>query len=234
MSFFDEADEPRRVPRPRRAPPTGGGGGHRPPMDQQTLLVRRLVAAGGVILVVVLLVLLVKSCADNRREAALKDYNRAVKNLVKQSRSGVSNRLFEALAGASAQQGQQVQETINQLHSVAEEELGQAQRLDTPGEMSEAQRDLELVLSLRRDGVAKVAVLIQTAVGKTPAAGAAVNEIAGQMRAFDASDVLYNTRVQPFMKQALLDAGLRARAAVISNNFLVMNRPLTRNYRDLG
>lgn len=179
-------------------------------MDHQTLLVRRLVAAGAVVLAVVLLVVLVKGCVDNRREAALKDYNRNVRTLVEQSRSGVSKPLFDALGGASGASQNQVQETINQLTSVAEEQLSQAQRLDTPDAMKGAQSDLELLLSLRRDGVAKVADEIQTALGGTAGAGTAVDAIAGEMQAFNASDVIYSQRVAPLILKGLKDDGIAA------------------------
>jgi hypothetical protein len=172
--------------------------------------VRRLVAAGGVLLVVILLVVLVKGCVDSRREAALKDYNRNVKSLVEQSRSEVARRLFEALAGASGQQATQVQETINQLRVLADEELDQAEGLDVPNQMSEAQDHLVLVLSLRRDGVERIGDLIQQAIGRSPAAAAAVDEIAGQMRAFDASDVVYSQRVAPLILDALKDDDIAA------------------------
>jgi hypothetical protein len=179
-------------------------------MDQQTLLVRRLVAAGGVVFVVILLVVLVKGCVDSQRTQALKDYNRNVRSLVQESQSEVSKPFFQALAGASGQQGQQVAEQLNQLREVAAEELAQAGRFDVPGEMSEAQRDLKLVLSLRQDSVAKVADLVGPALGKTAAAGAAVNQMAGQMRAFDASDVVYSQRVAPLILRALKSDGISA------------------------
>jgi hypothetical protein len=179
-------------------------------MDQQTLLVRRLIAAAGVVLVVILLVVLVKGCVDSRREAALKDYNRNVMSLVEQSRSAVGRQLFAALSGSRGQQATQLQETINQLRVVADEELDQAERLDVPGEMAEAQDHLELVLSLRRDGVDRIAELIQQAIGRSAAAGTAVGEIAGQMRAFDASDVIYSQRVAPLILRALKDDGIAA------------------------
>jgi hypothetical protein len=159
-------------------------------MDNQTLLVRRLVAAGAVVLAVVLLVVLVKGCVDNRREAALKDYNRSARTLVDHSGKAVSKPFFDALGGAASGEPTQVQETINQLRVVADEDLSQAERLDAPDAMASAQTNLELVLSLRRDGVAKVADEIQTALGGTAGAGTAVDAIAGQMQAFNASDVL--------------------------------------------
>jgi hypothetical protein len=179
-------------------------------MDQQTLLVRRLVAAGAVVLVVVLLVVLVKGCVDNRREAALKDYNGSVRTLVEHSRSAVAKRFFDALSTANGQDQQQVQETINQLRIVADEDLSQAERLDPPDAMKGAQTNLELVLSLRRDGVAKVADEIQAALGGTAGAGTAVDAIAGQMQAFNASDVVYSQRVAPLILKGLKDDGIAA------------------------
>jgi hypothetical protein len=172
--------------------------------------VRRLVAAGAVVLVVVLLVVLVKGCVDNRREAALKDYNRSVRTLVEHSRSAVSKQFFDALGGASSGEPTQVQEAINQLRAVADEDLAQAQRLDAPDAMTSAQTYLELVLSLRRDAVANVADEIQPALGGTAGAGTAVDAIAGQMQAFNASDVVYSQRVAPLILKGLKDDGIAA------------------------
>lgn len=209
MSFFDEADEPRTTPRPRRAP-SGGGGSRRPPTDEQTLLVRRLVAAGAVVVVLVLMVVLVRGCVGSKREQALKDYNRDVRTLVEQSVQDVSTPLFEALRGAGGQDGERVQETINQLRVVAERQLSRAQALDAPDPVSEAQGDLELVLSLREDGVREIAEQIQPALGSSPQAGAAVDSIAAQMQAFNASDVVYSQRVAPLILKALKDDGIAA------------------------
>lgn len=179
-------------------------------MDHQTLLTRRLIAAGGVIVVVILLVLLVKSCADSRRENALKDYNRNVRTLVEHSKNAVGTQLFDTLSGANGQQATQLQETINQLRGVTDEDLAQAERLDAPDAMSKAQQDLELVLSLRRDGVTAIADQIQKAVGQSAGASEAVNQIAAQMQIFNASDIVYSQRVAPLVLGALKDDGIAA------------------------
>lgn len=208
MSFFDEADEPRTAHRARRST---SGGSRRPPADQQTLLVRRLIAAGAVVVVLVLLVVLVQSCVGSRREQALKDYNREVRGLVENSQQAVATPLFEALRGAAGRSDPtQVQESINQLRQAADEQLQQAQGLDVPDEMSQAQNDLELVLSLRRDGVAEIADNIQQAIGTSPGAGQAVDAIAAQMQAFNASDVVYSQRVAPLILEALRDNDIAA------------------------
>jgi hypothetical protein len=208
LSFFDEVDEPRPPRRARRAP--SGGGRRRPPVDEQTLLVRRLVAVGAIVLVIVLLVVLVRGCVGSRREAALRDYNREVRNLVLESRRSVADRLFAALSGAAAEEPQQVNETINQLRVVAQEQLEQAEALDAPDAAREAQENLELVLSLREAGVAEIAKQIQPALGSSPQANAAVEAIAAQMQAFNASDVIYSQRVAPLLLAALRDNDIAA------------------------
>lgn len=209
MSFFDEADEPRTTPRPRRAP-SGGRSRRPPPTDEQTLLVRRLIAAGAVIVVLVLLVVLVRGCVGSRREQALKDYNRNVRTLVQQSVNNVSRPLFEALSTAGGSDGEQVNETINQLRVEAERQVERAEGLDTPDAVKEAQSNLELVLSLRENGVRQIAERIQPALGSSPQSGAAVDSIAAQMQAFNASDVVYSQRVAPLILKALKDDGIAA------------------------
>jgi hypothetical protein len=208
LSFFDEADEPRTTPRPRRAP--SGGGSRRPPAaDDQTLLVRRLVAAGAVVVVLVLLVVLVRGCVNSGREQALKDYNRDVSTLMEESRS-VSDRLFATLTGAAGQRGEQVTETIAQLRAVAERQYDRARGLSAPDAVGNAQHNLELLLSLREDGVRVIADQIQRAIGTTAAAQNALDLISGQMQAFNASDVIYSQRVAPYVKQALESNGIPA------------------------
>lgn len=211
MSFFDEADEPRTTPRPRR-PPSGGGGGarRRPPTDDQTLLVRRLVAAGAVVVLLVLMVVLVKGCVGGRRDQGLKDYNRDVRNLVQASRRAVATPLFDALNGAANRRGEDVTTTINRLRVTAEDQLKQAEGLSVPDQMSDAQHNLKLVLSLRHDGVQQIADRVQAAISNSPSASQAVDDIAAQMQAFNASDVVYSQRVAPLILRALKDNGIAA------------------------
>lgn len=208
MSFFDEADEPRTTPRARRAP--SGGGSRRPPADDQTLLVRRLVAAGAVVVVLVLMVMLVRGCVSSGREQALRDYNREVASLMQSSRQQVSVGLFQALEGAAGQRAEQVTETIAQLRAVAERDLDRARALESPDQAADAQHNLELLLSLRQDGVRVIADRIGQAIGTSASAEAAVESIAAQMQAFNASDVIYSQAVAPYIKRALEDNGIPA------------------------
>jgi len=172
--------------------------------------VRRLVAAGAVVVILVLLVVLVRGCVGSRREQALKDYNRDVRTLVLESRRQVATPLFQALDGASGRRGEDVTTTINQLRVTAERQLDQAEGFDAPDQMASAQHNLVLVLSLRHDGVQRIADRVQAAISRSASAGQAVDDIAAQMQAFNASDVVYSQRVAPLILQALKDDGIAA------------------------
>jgi hypothetical protein len=89
----------------------------------------------------------------------------------------------------------------------AESELSHAKSLDVPSEVQDAQQDLLLTLSLRRDGIAGVAHQIQKAIGPS-ASPAAISQIAGDMARFLASDVIYKTEVGPKIAAALHAAGI--------------------------
>ncbi len=241
MSFFD--DEPTRAapsagrpaprPRPRadaparRPPPRGGGGPGGPrggtrTADEQTLLVRRLVAGGGGLLVLILFVVFVNGCLDSRTQRALKDYTRNVATVVGSSQSDVATPLFQLL-NAGADNPGDLQATISQYRVAAEEQVKQARGFSVPGPMVRAQDSLLLTLNLRATAIAKIADRIPAAQAKGRANAQsveqAVQQIAGQMRAFDASDVIYSQRVVPYVQGALKDAGVDG-PALPSGQFL--------------
>ena len=83
----------------------------------------------------------------------------------------------------------------------ADQQLDQAKALDVPDEMQPAQESLLIALEWRRDGLDYIAERIRTALGDSgDAADEAIQQIAGQMEVFLASDVAYETRVVPFIK----------------------------------
>jgi hypothetical protein len=199
LSFFDEDDEPRRSPRPRRGRPAGGVA----TADSQTLLVRRLIAGGLAVLVLVLLVVAVKACRDSQTESALKDYNREVSTIATDSAQQVGGQFF-ALLGQSSGQAQDLQSAISSFRVQAEQERRQAESLSVPGDMVGAQQNLLIALEMRRDGLDYIAQRIRSALGDSgPVADKAITEIAGQMEVFLASDVIYETRVVAFIRAAL-------------------------------
>src|SRR5215213_8571793 len=202
LSFFDEDDEPRSTPRPRRSAAMGD-----PSADQQTLLLRRALAIGGLIVLLIVLFLAVRSCASSRKENALKDYNREVSSIVRESDTQVGAPFFELLGQAGEESPQDLQTNISGYRVQAEAQLKQARSLDVPGEMKGAQQALLMALEFRRDGLGFIAERIRTALGdEGDTANKAVREIAGQMQVFLTSDVLYQARSVPFIKRALDDA----------------------------
>ena len=205
MSFFDDDEPPTRTARPRR--PAGATTGTRsrsssggPADPQQQLMVRRAIALGVGALVLILLVVGVRGCLDSRTENALKDYNRNVTAVVTDSNDQVSRRLFEVLAGGQSSNVTDLQQNVNQVRVTADEDVKRARAFDVPGEMEDAQRHLLQVLTFRAEGVERIAEDLPTLEGDQ--AEDAANRIAGQMSAFLASDVIYQTRVVPFIQEA--------------------------------
>src|SRR3712207_6064833 len=70
--------------------------------------------------------------------------------------------------------------------------------------MRGAHQSLLTTLEWRRDGLDYIAQRIRTALGdEGDAADEAIQQIAGQMQVFLASDVAYETRVRPAIKASL-------------------------------
>lgn len=186
--------------RPRRPAPASYGSA----VDPQQLLVRRLVAAGVGLLVIVLLVLGVNGCLDSRREQALKDYNRDVATIV-QDANGNASAFFDTLTSGSSS-STDLQSQVNQLRVAAAAQTRRASKLDVPGDMRPAQRNLLLSLGLVQEAMGKVAEKLPSALSTdTATAEPAVSSIAGEMQAFMAADVVYNRRTAALVKQVLDD-----------------------------
>lgn len=201
MSFFDEDDEPRTRVRPRRAASARGADGS---PDRQTVLIRQLVLFGGFILILALLIFVVDGCRDSARESALKDYNRDVGSIVRDSDTQVGKPFFDLLRNPS--QGD-VSTLIAGYKVQAESQYQQAKRIDTPGDMTDAQRSFLITMEMRRDGLQSVADRIRTALSSdAEAADQAIEEIAGAMSMFLSSDVVYTSRVLPLIESALREA----------------------------
>jgi hypothetical protein len=205
LSFFDEDDEPRTRVRSRRAAPTGGAG---PAPDRRTVLIRQLVLFGGFILVVALLILIINGCRNSAHENALKDYNRSVASIVRDSDSQVGKPFFDLLRNPT--QGD-LSTQINGYRVQADSQYQQAKKIDTPDDMTAAQRSFLIAMEMRRDGLQQIADRIRTALSSdADAADKAINEIAGAMQLFLTSDVMYSERVLPMIESTLRDADVGA------------------------
>ena len=205
MSFFDEDDEPRTRVRPRRSA-SARGATARP--DRQTVLIRQLLLFGGFLLVVVLLIFVVRGCRQSAKESALKDYNRDVAALVRDSDSQVGRPFFDLLRNPSTGDlGTQ----IAGYRVQADQQYQQAKRISTPGEMTAAQRSFLITMEMRRDGLQQVADEIRTALSSdAEQADQAIQRIAGAMALFLSSDVVYTERVYPVIAEELRQADVGA------------------------
>lgn len=160
-------------------------------------------------MLLIIIVLGVKSCSDSAAKAALRSYARDTSGIIRGSDADVSKPLFSLLSGAGSgnAKGIELQNQVNNLKVQADDDLHRAQALNVPGSLTEAQRDVLLTLELRRDGVAHIAELLQPALQGTNG-GVAVRRIAGQMRNFDASDVIWSQRVIPLVEDGLKSGGV--------------------------
>jgi hypothetical protein len=216
LSFFED-DEPRTTrTRPRR--PAGAAVG--PGVDPQQLLVRRIAAAGIGLLVIVLLVLGINGCLASQRDQALKDYNRNVSSLLEEANSN-TDAFFQTLTnGGTSSTG--IQSDLNQLRFRAQAQTKRAQTLDVPGEMKPAHRNLILSLSLVQEAMGRIAEKIPSALSTDAAAAEpAVIGIAGEMRALDAADVVYNRRTATLIKEVLDKREIGGQ--VIANSHFLQN-----------
>jgi CARDB len=162
------------------------------------------------LLVLILLIVGVKSCSDSSRKNGLRDYNRQISALVQKSDTDVSRPLFRLLSSAGGDKPNRAVEMQNQVNNLkveAEDQLSRAQRLDLPDQATDAQRSALLALELRRNGVTNIAKLLQPALGGTDG-GQAVQRVAGEMRNFDASDVIWSQFAHPLITRALKDGNV--------------------------
>ena len=188
-------------------------------MDRQTLMARRGIAAGAGLLVLILLIFGVKGCLNARKEQAFKDYVKDVDSLVRESGQG-RVQLFGLLQGRGGRnQAVTIENTLNALRVQSAQLVDRANGLDPPGELSGAQRNLVESLELRRDGLAKVADALPTALGDQDRRRGTI-EVIRQMQVFLASDVIYATRFVPMLDDQLRKENLRGQVRIPGSQFL--------------
>jgi hypothetical protein len=179
---------------------------------------RQLVALGLALVLLLLVVFGVRSCRDSRRERALTDYAQDSGALAQES-AQESASLFGLLNDPGDQSPVEIQSSVNGLAVQAARLADRAAAVEPPGALTEGNRQLAEVLALRRDGLAGVARQLPTAFadeGRDEAARA----IAGEMRAFLASDVLYARRFRPAVQRSLSEEELATEGRVPDAVFL--------------
>jgi len=156
-------------------------------------MVRRAVAVIAGVIVFVLLIVLVKNCFDQRNKNAIKNYANDSAELLRASKVE-GDGLFDLMQGKGG--ADQATSIINQLNGYRSESaslVDRANRLDVPGDLSDAQDELLSVLELRRDALAKVTGALRVALGDENRREG-TTEVAKQMQVFLASDVIDTLR----------------------------------------
>ncbi len=176
-------------------------------MDPQSIQIRRAIAAAAVVIVLILIVVGVHSCQVSARNSSLKDYNNNISSLIQQSDQTGSQLFNQLSSGGGSGNATNLQNQINQDRVNAESQLSHARSLDVPDAMRTAQQHLDLLMSMRRDGIANIALQIQPALGSSTSQDA-VNQIAAQMARFYASDVIYKGYALPEIVGALHSNGI--------------------------
>lgn len=172
-------------------------------------MTRRLVAIIGFIIFILVFGILLKGCVDSSRRNGLKNYNQEVNEIGSQSISNVSQGL-ELLTDKDADPLAQ-RNQLGDLAADSDRLTDRARDLSTPGGLDGATYYLSTALSLRADALDKISDLIGKARGTTKAEQeTATAQIAGQMQALLSSDVLWQTRVTPFIDERFSDEELPA------------------------
>ena len=202
-----------RLPPPRRPGPRGGrppgGPGRRGTGRRSTaashhhreIQTRRLVASVVVVVVVLAMALLIHSCDSSQTTSALKNYNASVYNLINQS-DATGSRVFQTLTGGNLA-------TLNLAPEVtqARAQLRQAQRLNVPSGMADAQGSLVQVMQLRVAGIHMIAAHVQQAASVSTSQDAVYDISVGTSELYS-SDVIYKEFVTTAIASALHADGI--------------------------
>jgi hypothetical protein len=169
-------------------------------------MLRRLLALGGALVVLILIVLGVKGCLDARARSALSGYARNVEQIVTET-GQTSKDFFGKLEDPGNLSVTEFTGQVNADRSAMDNYLARVEGLGAPGEMSSAQKSLELVYELRASAMETIADKMPTALGEAGAAKAAA-AITRQMQKLLAADVVYETVTRPEINGKLEDNGI--------------------------
>jgi hypothetical protein len=169
-------------------------------------MLRRLLALGGALVILILVVLGVKGCLDARARGALSDYARDVGQIVNET-SQTSKAFFGKLENPENLSVTEFSGQINADRSAMDTLLGRVEGLSVPGEMSSAQKSLEIVYELRASAMDTISAKMRAALGEAGAQQATA-AIARQMQKLLASDVTYESITRPEINGKLEDNGV--------------------------
>lgn len=169
-------------------------------------MLRRGLALGGGLVVLILIVLGVKGCLDARAHRALTDYADDVSQIVEETQQR-SKAFFGKLEDPGTLSVTDFEAEVNADASAMDNFAQRVDDLSAPGDMSGAQKALELTYELRSSAMAEIAAKMSTALGDAgaPQATAAITR---QMEKLLAGDVLYGQVVRPEINGVLASNGI--------------------------
>jgi len=188
------AAQPGRRSRPPRRP------------ERQQILIRRGLALGAGLLVLVLIVLGVRGCLNARKNRALSDYAGNVSEILQETQR-TSSSFFGKLSDPGKLSVTEFVAQVNADRSAMDNYVSRVDALDAPGDMSSAQRSLELAYELRGSAMTEIAEKMSTALGDV-GSKQATEAIARQIGVLAASDVVYGQVARPEINGVLAGNGI--------------------------
>lgn len=169
-------------------------------------MIRRGLALGAGLLVLILIVLGVRGCLDARKNRALSDYADDVTQIVDET-DQTSKAFFGKLEDPGSLSVTDFVAEVSADRSAMDNYASRIDGLDAPGDMGDAQDNLELVYQLRSSAMGEIADRMSTALGDV-GSEQAMAIIANQIQVLHASDVLYKSVVRPEIDGVLGDNGI--------------------------
>lgn len=169
-------------------------------------MLRRALALGGGLILLILIVLGVKGCLDARANRELSDYARNVTQIVEETQQ-TSKSFFAKLEDPGNASVTDFVDQVNASASAMDAYATRIDDVDTPGDMSRPQGNLELAYQLRASAMNEIAAKMSTALGDA-GAEKAMEGIARQMQKLLAGDVVYEQVVRPEVDAVLASNGI--------------------------
>ena len=172
---------------------------------------RRAIGIAVIIGVLILIILGIKGCLDARKTRSFENYVSDLRAITTQT-DQLSGDFFGKLSDPGTASPLEFEAEIATDRGTAENLAGRVNALDTPGELNDAQNELELAYNLRAQALSGISSQISTALGNPgPERTKAITSITDYMQYFLASDVLYK-QAQDQTDTELSDQGIDEQA----------------------
>lgn len=173
--------------------PAGGGGppSRRRPDRQRQIVFRRAIGVVVVVVLLILIILGIKGCLNAQKTRTFENYISDLNAITAQTKQ-LSSDFFGQLSDPGGVSSLDFKSEIATDRGTAEQLASRVDALDAPGELSDAQNELELSYHLRAQAMTGISDQMSVALGNPgDARTKALDSISNYMQYFLASDVLY-------------------------------------------